>query len=146
MPNAEGYADIELFITQLSPAWEERMGIAHWEVKHVFVDEQYTVEPINDDFLITAVTEARWNYAMAKIKWYLPSAIRLSAEELEEVLVHELCHVVLSPEQALLEIKFEAVVGEVDHDDHSRYAAMFFERQELATELMARSLLRAWRQ
>ena len=81
-----------------------------------------------------------------KIKWYLPSAVRHSNEYLERVLVHELCHVLLSPEQALIDTK-------THHDiTHNQYLGVEadalwernYENLELATEMATRAILAGW--
>lgn len=113
-------------IEALAPLWQERMGLSHWEIDHVFLDSYFGEDEAGDDFCVTAITECRWNYLEAKVKWFLPSAVRWDDARLESTLVHELCHVLLSAEQS-------CIVKTVD-----------CEKQELTTEMVSRALVSAW--
>lgn len=132
-------------IEKLAPVWQDRMGLSHVQIEHVFLDA-FDGEGSNDDYKTTAVTESRWQYMQAKVKWYLPSMIRHSDEALEGTLVHELCHVLLGAEQVLVfEKAVDAAEGMADSDADAlmdRYS----EQLELSTELTARAILRGWRE
>lgn len=141
-PQAEHVADYIMGTTTL---WEERMALRHWDITHYFLDTQLIEGEVQDDYLITATTETRWNYLTAKIKWYLPSAVRHSDEVLEATLVHELCHVALAPEQSLLDITLDRMRTGLTGEDMDQVLVMMYERMELATETMSRSILRAYR-
>jgi len=121
------------------------MHLNHWVIEHVFIDSYYD-DTSGEDFKVTAITESRWQYMQARIKWYLPSAVRHNNDELEKVLVHELCHVLLSPEQALIDTK-------TTHDTyHSHFlgsdADALWERNyehlELATEMATKAIMAGW--
>jgi hypothetical protein len=116
---------VETTIARLAPVWQKRIGLAHFDITHVFLDSYYGDDG-EEDFKVTAVTESRWQYLQAKIKWYLPSAVRHDAARLEEILVHELCHVLLAPEQTHMKAR---------HSEHL----------ELATEMVARAVLAGWK-
>lgn len=118
------YKRVEEFIASNGPMWQERMGLAHYEIEHVFLDS-YFGDDGEQDFKITAVTESRWQYLQAKIKWYLPSAVRHDAFTLAGTLVHELCHVLLASEQ-----------------DH--VPDRFSDHLELATEMASRAVMAGW--
>lgn len=138
------YQRIERLVNRLAPVWQERMGLAHFEIEHVFLDSYEGGVGI-DDFAVTAVAETRWQYQQAKIKWYLPSAIRHSDETLEGTLVHELCHVLLAPEQSLVDIELErAAREERSSEDFDILVRQFYERLEMATELASRAIMRGW--
>jgi hypothetical protein len=131
-------------VERLTPEWITRLALGHWEYENIFVPTLLIEEPIYDDFIITATTETRWNYLQARVKWYVPSAVRLSDQALEATLVHELCHVALAPEQDLIEIKYEKNAADLVGEDHDPLMRLMFERMEMATEVVARSILRAW--
>lgn len=131
-------------VERTTPEWVSRLGLGHWDYDNIFVPTLLIEEPIIDDFIITATTEARWQYFQARVKWYVPSAVRLSDTNLEKTLVHELCHVALAPEQDLLELKFEKHAADLVGEDHDPLMRLMYERMELATETMARSVYRAW--
>jgi hypothetical protein len=132
-------------INQNAPKWQRRMGLMHWDIEHVFIDSYYD-DSSGEDFKVTAITESRWQYMQARIKWYLPSAVRHDNDVLEKVLVHELCHVLLAPEQALIDTK--------TNDDvyHSHYigpdADALWERNyehlELSTEMVTKAIMAGW--
>lgn len=143
MSNGPHYDRVRSTITRLAPIWESRMGLTHFEINHVFLESQFG-EMTEDDFLVTAVCETRWNYLQATIKWYLPSAVRHTDEELEGTLVHELCHVLLAPEQALLEVKLDQARADLGGDDFDQVQALMYERMEMATEYASRAIMKAW--
>lgn len=139
------YQRVEKLIRRLAPIWQKRMNLSHFEIEHVFLDS-YDGGVGIDDFAVTAVAETRWNYQEAKIKWYLPSAVRHSDERLEGTLVHELCHVLLAPEQSLIDIELEKVAREQERtsDGFDILIQQFYERLEMATENAARAIIAGW--
>ena len=132
------------YVDKYAPVWQERLGLGHWSIVHVYLDT-YEGES-GDDFKTTAVCESRWQYLQAKIKWYLPSAVRHDDDELERVLVHELCHVLLAPEQCLVDSRLAHDSSHTAFTDPEvdALAERNYEHLELATEMTARALLRAW--
>jgi len=136
---------VETYITKNSPKWIKRMGLSHWDIEQVFINA-YFGDDNGEDFKVTATTETRWQYMQAVIKWYLPSAVRHDNETLEKVLVHELCHVLLAPEQALIdtEIIHSANRGRYDGNQHDALTERNYEHLELSTELVTRAILNGW--
>jgi hypothetical protein len=125
--------------------WQRRMGLMHWDIEHVFIDSYYD-DSSGEDFKVTAITESRWQYMQARIKWYLPSAVRHSNDELEKVLVHELCHVLLAPEQALIDTK---TTNDLYHShslgsDADALWERNYEHLELATEMATKAIMAGW--
>lgn len=144
MPKAN-YEYLEAIVRDRSDIWQDRLGLSHVEIEHVFLD---TFEGAGDgsDFHTTACTETRWQYLQAKIKWYLPSLVRHDERTVEAVLVHELVHVLLAAEQTLIDVRLE---GHADADqlgdvEYERLQAAYYERLELTTEMTSRAFLRAW--
>ena len=138
---------VSAFISKKAPLWQRRMGLDHWDIEHVFLDSFYGDDG-EEDFKVTAITESRWQYMQARIKWYLPSAVRHGDAELEKVLVHELSHVLLAPEQALVDTK--------THHDTSNTSLLAteadalwernYEHLELATEMVTRAVMAGWQE
>jgi hypothetical protein len=125
--------------------WQRRMGLDHWEIEHVFLDSFYD-DTTGEDFKVVAITESRWQYMQARIKWYLPSAVRHGNAELEKVLVHELCHVLLAPEQALIDTKTN---NDIYHShalgpDADALWERNYEHLELATEMTTKAIMAGW--
>lgn len=133
------------FISRKAPLWQRRMGLDHWDIEHVFLDSFYGDDG-EEDFKVTAVTESRWQYMQARIKWYLPSAVRHGNEELEKVLVHELCHVLLAPEQALIDTKthHDITRNQMVGTDVDALWERNYENLELATEMTTRAVMAGW--
>lgn len=132
------YQHVMDVIEALSPPWVERLRLGEWEIEHVFLDSFYGDET-GDDFKVTAVCEARHQYYMAKIKWYLPSTVRHTDEHLEKTLVHELCHVLLAAEQSVVDRL--ALVGGHEAD---ALIEIYAELRETSTELACRAYWKAW--
>lgn len=132
------------FITSLSPTWQERMGLSHFDIEHAFLDSFFGDDG-EEDFKVTATTEVRWNYLTAKVKWYLPSAVRHDEEMLEKTLVHELCHVLLSSEQALIDNRLaESTALPSTATQYEQLQNTYYERMELSTEMVTKALWRAY--
>ena len=117
----------------------------HWDIEHVFIDSYYD-DSSGEDFKVTAITESRWQYMQARIKWYLPSAVRHDNDVLEKVLVHELCHVLLAPEQALIDTK---TTNDLYHShalgsDADALWERNYEHLELATEMVTKAVMAGW--
>lgn len=138
---------VSAFITKKAALWQTRMGLDHWEIDHVFLDTFYGDDG-DEDFKVTAITESRWQYMQAKIKWYMPSAVRHDDDELEKVLVHELCHVLLAPEQALVDTKTHHSVSSSQFTGFEADALWErnYENLELATEMTTRAVMAGWRE
>jgi hypothetical protein len=121
------------------------MGLDHVNIEHVFLDSFFGDDG-EDDFKVTAVTEVRWQYLEARVKWYLLSAVRHDDQRLDHVLVHELCHVLLAPEQVLIDAR---LAGDADRDrftdsEHALLVERNYEHLEMATEMTARAIRAAW--
>lgn len=132
------YDWIEKLVLERSPLWQHRMMLNHFEIEHVFLDS-YFGDDGEEDFKITAVTEARPQYMQAKIKWYLPSAVRHTPRQLEDTLVHEMAHVLLAPEQGILN---ELRNSDLPHGD--KVADLYAYQIEHCTELVSRALVLAY--
>ena len=104
---------------RILPFWQHRLGLDNWEIQQTFLD---TIE--GDNASTMAETDAQWQYESATIKWYLPTIAGHSDERIEQTLVHELVHVLLSP-----------------MDDATRGKD---EQCELTVERVSRTLWRAW--
>lgn len=129
---------IEDKITRWSPVWVERMRLSEWEIEYVFLDSFYPDDD-PEDFKVTAVCEGRHAYYMAKIKWFLPSAIRHDDLRLEQTLVHELCHVLLAHEQSVVDR-----LAAIDSPSADALVEIYAELRETSTELTCRALWKAW--
>lgn len=139
------YAHIEDQVLQESDVWQERMGLAHFEIEHNFVDAYYENDN-EDNMKITAYAETRWNYQMARITWFMRSAVNKNPEQIERVLVHELSHVLLAPEQVLVDAKLYEIASseQSTSSELDALADQYYERLEMSTENVTRALVRAF--
>lgn len=72
--------------------WRDRLWLHEWHV-----DLLYFNGPISEEhFSACAVTDVRWEYRDATIKWNLEAVATLSDEKLEWVLVHEAMHILVN--------------------------------------------------
>lgn len=98
--NEEAHNHIKELLDGSLHGWVRVLGLSAYEIEIVYLDSFDPEEDQDGDFHTCMCCEVKWHYEMAKIKVYLPSAVRFDDEELEKTLVHELCHILLSPEQA----------------------------------------------
>lgn len=125
-------------VQRWAPVWQSRLQLDDYEIEHVFL-ESYFGDDGEEDFKISAVTESRPQYLEAKIKWFLPSIVRHDDAKLEQTLVHELCHVLLSPEQKLVD-----EIRDSEWDGANVRADAYAYQVENVTERVSRSLWTAY--
>lgn len=77
-------------VNALAKKWEPMLDLPGINVEHRFVNTRG-----EDDPLTAADTEVKWEYRWAVIRWYVPTLASMDDAELESVLVHEYCHVLL---------------------------------------------------
>lgn len=107
-------------VKALVKKWEPLLDLPGTEVIHKFHDTK--LDPSNADDT-AAVTTANWPYRYAVIDWYLPNLCNQKPSQLEELVVHEYCHVL----NASLEAAVAAERGDVN---------------EIAAQNVTRALLR----
>lgn len=82
---------------------EKYMDMSPWDIEHQFHDGFYEDHVQADEYGTTcATTVNRWEYRMARIQWFLTTVAMQSDEKLEEVMVHEFCHVLLGPMHSVI--------------------------------------------
>ncbi|MGZ4518814.1 MAG: hypothetical protein ACXVGB_00150 [Mycobacteriaceae bacterium] len=81
-------------IRRLVKKWEPLLALPGVDVHHAFIAN---FKEGDDEFWTPAECEADPQYRSARIKWFMHSVARLADEDLEEVLVHEYVHILLSP-------------------------------------------------
>jgi hypothetical protein len=159
MTVAKEFREAVAYIELVSPGWQEVMGLDHIEIKHHYLDASSSLMfgagtknspgTIRCAYMggttFTAFVETRWNYQMADVYWILPSIIQWDEERLQATIVHEYSHILCAAEQYLLEVKIEEVAADqqMTTTDLDHMAMMYYERMEMATENVARAVLRA---
>lgn len=96
------YADIAKKIKAKTAEWEKLLDPRWMRVEHVFIEGEN-----DEDHTTLADTTANWQYGEAKIRWFLPTMLRLSDSEIEATIVHEYVHVLLSPVEERIPGKYD---------------------------------------
>jgi hypothetical protein len=80
------------------------------------------------------------------VYFFLWSAVNWEKARLLKVLYHEYGHILLAPEQYLLESKLEEIASaeEMASTDFDILARLYYERMEMATENVARAVYDGW--
>jgi hypothetical protein len=147
------------YIELVSPGWQEVMGLDHIEIKHHYLDAGSALlfgsgaksapGTVRCAYMggttFTAFVETRWNYQMADVYWMGPSICLWDEERLQATVVHEYSHILVAAEQYLLEVKIEEIAADqaLTTTDLDALASLYYERMEMATENVARAILRA---
>jgi hypothetical protein len=150
------------FLEVEGPLWQARMGLDHIEIEHHYLDASSSLlmgmgaknapGTVRCNYAqglgattYTAFVETRWNYQMANVYFMLPSVIQWDEHRLRAVLVHEYSHILCAAEQYLLEFKVEEIAAAeaMTTSDLDALAQLYYERMEMATENVARAVLRA---
>jgi hypothetical protein len=81
--------------------WTEQLGLRWWDITvHYFREPSEILENFrsdnNPDKLIPAFVNSYWNYLKADIYINLPEFVGMEEEHIEEIVAHELCHVLVS--------------------------------------------------
>lgn len=91
----ERYNELKAEIIGLADNWQRLTDLSHFTINHTFVESFK-----DDDPDTCADTEAYAEYRSARIRWYLASCSRLNEVDLEDIVVHEIGHVLLAPIEA----------------------------------------------
>jgi hypothetical protein len=89
--------------------WVTPLGLGWWKVDIDFCDGP--PEDMGGGFEETARCHVRWPYRKAKVEFWLNSTMHLDDEALEEVVVHELCHILVNQMREKGIVHEEAVVA-----------------------------------
>ena len=78
--------------------WVYCLGIGWWNVKAYYLEGKHAKKefPPVDGNGILARTYADWRYGTASIYFNVPAVKKLSPEELESTVIHELCHILVN--------------------------------------------------
>lgn len=112
---------------RLAAKWQKRLDLQDWDVRFDFT-ETIDIDGDSNAAANTMSTTTQAPYLKAEITVSLPAVVLLSNADLERLIVHELVHVRLSPEQELLD------------DDNPRHVDRF----EYTTETLTKVLLKAY--
>lgn len=101
--------------------WAGILGLGYYSIERIYERERW-----DEDHDTAARTTGSWQYRLAHIRFFLPATRENDDEQLEHIVLHEICHIfLLSVAQAVPE----------DHEHHIEYS----------TENMCRALEDAYR-
>lgn len=90
--NDQRYAETKERLEKYLTKWHPLLQMGFTELKY-----EYVRGLCPDDESTCACTNSSWTYRKAHITWYIEKLSTLSDHELEDVVVHELVHVLLAP-------------------------------------------------
>lgn len=78
--------------------WVYCLGIGWWDLDVYYLDGKDAKKNFSskDGNIILALTYADWRYGIASIYFNLPEVKKISSAELENTIVHELCHILVN--------------------------------------------------
>jgi len=91
------YERVVKTLMEIIEEWEPRLDLPGITVRHKF--HETTLDPSNPD-QTAAVCTTKWEYRTANIDWYLPNLCDQDEQDLEQIVVHEYCHVLNAPVEA----------------------------------------------
>ena len=112
----ENYENEIARIRKFYDKWAAILGLNH-HVLYLLYDR----ERKQDEYNTAATTTTAWQYRLGHITFYTPATIENDDRQLEHIVLHEICHVLISPASQATE----------DNSEHF---------VELATENVARAL------
>lgn len=86
------YRELKRKIEKLITKWRDLLWLNKYRLHNTWVRGSKPESPNAG-----AQTDMRWEYLEADFTWYLPNLLNLNDEELEECVVHEFCHILISP-------------------------------------------------
>lgn len=86
------YEALKKKITKLTTLWRDELGLGSYRLHHNWA--RTTKERVDN---CGAEVKMRWEYMEADFTWYVPALQDLDDDELEEVVVHEFCHILIAP-------------------------------------------------
>ena len=84
-------------VKELCDPWVAVLGLGAWDITNTFdrVGLKTDAGDLNDNLRCMAKTAVRWPYLNANIMWNLPQLGDLEDDKLEQIVVHELCHILV---------------------------------------------------
>ncbi len=96
MLNKKDYKKEQDRIKVLVSKWEPILGLSDWKIKYVF-----TLESDSWDIRTAGRASVDWQYKLAYITFYCNETATLDIVELEWMVVHEMCHVIVNEMRAM---------------------------------------------
>ena len=95
--NDEEYKAQVARLDALMEQWHDNLGLKWWRVTHEYVREASHFQVDGKDSPDTAAcARADWRYMEATISWNIPIIATFDDERLENVYLHECCHILIN--------------------------------------------------
>lgn len=94
--NDKQFKDQKKRIESLIHKWFKPIGMGWWQV-----DFHYERERADQSPDTVGMTTSNWQYRTGDITFFLPTCSEINDDKLEEAVVHELTHILVSPLQDL---------------------------------------------
>jgi hypothetical protein len=83
-------------LRRLEKRWTAALGLQRWRIQsHYHRDDQWFHDWDADDPVPAGLTRTRWEYREATIHWHMPAIAEWNDDDLENVVVHELMHIMI---------------------------------------------------
>lgn len=92
-----------LRVEQLVDLWKDRLGFRYLGLDVTVRCDQHYAE---SSHFTCADTEFDWEYRAGAITFYLPACCPKTEDELSEIVVHELIHVMLAPMEDVIKSRY----------------------------------------
>jgi len=102
----KAFKRIRKHLDKLVAQWRVPLGLKWWTIKCRYFDDPERFEKENGWHAL-ARTYADWRYMTASIEFNVPACEQQSERDLEDVVVHELCHILVN----------EMREGEIHHEE-----------------------------
>ncbi len=92
--------EVKALIEKYLEKWIQPLGLKWWKIDMIYYDDpgeivrEFTSQEGN--FLVLAKCFSKWQYMNATIYINLPGWVELDEQEVEEYLLHELCHILVN--------------------------------------------------
>lgn len=86
---------IQTYVTK----WLKPLGLLWWDVNVVYLDKPKELndkEFFSDSGMILGKTHVNWQYGLATVYFNVPAFDEMKDEDIEEVVVHELVHILVN--------------------------------------------------
>lgn len=104
--------------TRLVKQWRDTLGLSHWKVNHTYHDGPFLVDGALDSEAVGSCL-ARWQYQTASLNFNVRETAKMSDDDLEEVVIHELMHAMVNEMRPQnLPACWVRDAGDAAHEEH----------------------------
>ena len=95
--------------------WHVPLGLQKWRVCYSYDDTPPAMD--DEEWQRTACTSSKWQYLEASISFNIEACSELNDNELEEVFVHECCHILVAEMHGVVDTEREWSKEQVAHEE-----------------------------